>query len=444
MTPQPSLDRESFQKFLANAFAVQNSGFNRPLLSALVEVQRFVTADEFTVDHALHLIADRALKVSSASGIAIALLHANELVYRAGSGIAATEVGRHMPAVLSMCSPSKAGVEILRVENAQSDARIEAEICRQFGLASLLILPICRADVVVGVLQVHFVEPHTFVDEELRTYRLMAGLVEEAVSRNLQRSPKHLGHESHAGVPAMPENRFEEVFSGNHDHFLPPEPNPAPPFAEHLTPESTIFDTTVYDRSVFNRLRFNKLRFNKLIFDKTILNRTIDRWASIATQWKPYRPSIGKLWQVGVVATACISFVLAIWIAHRHHAAPTMSDSTLSTPADAAGVIPAPFAHLSSGDKRQRSIPGLKDTMAPSAAFRRVTIGPNEVDYVAEDVTVRNFTASRRHETRSNFREVNIGPDVKVRYFAAPSTLSQKTTAPLATPVSSQLSAAPE
>src|ERR1700757_90961 len=162
MSSHVSLDRESFQNFLANAFAVQNSGLNRQLLSALIEVQHFIAKDEFTVDRALDLIADRALKVCNASGIAIALLEANQLVYRAGSGIAATDVGRHVPAVLSGCAPSKAGVEILRVENAQTDSRIEAEICRQFGATSLLILPIYRAQAVAGVLQVHFSEAHSF------------------------------------------------------------------------------------------------------------------------------------------------------------------------------------------------------------------------------------------------------------------------------------------
>jgi len=78
--------------------------------------------------------------------------------------------------------------------------------------------------------------------------------------------------------------------------------------------------------------------------------------------------------------------------------------------------------------------------MAPSGAFRRVQIAPNEVDYVAEDVTIRNFTAARRQETRSNFKEVKIGRDVTVRYFAGPSAMSQKPPASLQTSASEHLS----
>ena len=95
MRSHATLDRESFERFLANASAVQNSAWNRQLLSALVEVQHFIAKDEFTVDQVLDLIADRTRKVSNASGIAVALLEGNQLVYRAGSGTAATDVGRH-------------------------------------------------------------------------------------------------------------------------------------------------------------------------------------------------------------------------------------------------------------------------------------------------------------------------------------------------------------
>jgi hypothetical protein len=58
MNSNTSLDRESFQMFLANAFEVHKSSLDPKSLPALVEVQRFIRTDEFTVDRALHLITD--------------------------------------------------------------------------------------------------------------------------------------------------------------------------------------------------------------------------------------------------------------------------------------------------------------------------------------------------------------------------------------------------
>ena len=91
-----SVDHKSFQTFLANAFAVQESGLDSHSLSALIEIQRFMTSDDFDLDQAMQMVADRTLEVCPASGVAIALLEAgrNELVYKAGSGNRANDVGR--------------------------------------------------------------------------------------------------------------------------------------------------------------------------------------------------------------------------------------------------------------------------------------------------------------------------------------------------------------
>jgi hypothetical protein len=56
---------------------------------------------------------------------------------------------------------------------------------------------------------------------------------------------------------------------------------------------------------------------------------------------------------------------------------------------------------------------------AARSAFNRVRVGQNEVDYIAEDVTIRYFThepASQR--MRVAYQQVDFGEDVTVRYFA--------------------------
>ena len=159
-------------------------------LSALLELEKLIATGEADVDRSMHLVVDRARNVANATGIAIAVRRGDQLVYRAGSGCAASYVGRHMTAILSVSAHNEARGEILRVENAQADARIEAAICRQFEAQSLLILPIYDEYAVAGVLEVFFSEPHAFQDREMRTYRLMAGLIGDAMSRDAQLRPE--------------------------------------------------------------------------------------------------------------------------------------------------------------------------------------------------------------------------------------------------------------
>lgn len=232
------------------------------------------------------------------------------------------------------------------------------------------------------------------------------------MSRNVQRSPKESTIEPAMVVPVSTQKRFQEqVSSRNDDSRVPAEPQPVPSSGEPVTTASTIFEPMITESSIF------------------------DKWASIAMQWRAYRPPIDKLWQIGAAVTAAMSFALAIFLAHGHHPAPVVSRSALSAPSDTAGGTPLPPSSVS--DKPKRSASGLKDTRAPSPAFRRVRIAPDEVDYIAEDVTIRNFTKSpAKHDARIKLKEVMIGQDVTVRYFARPSTVSQTVPAPIPTQTS--------
>ena len=190
MSTHSSRDRESFENFLASALAVQESGLDSESLSALVELQHSITTGETDLDRAMHKVADRSRNVTNATGVAVALLKADQLVYRAGSGSAAAYVGRRLTAVLSVSTHDDARDEILRVENARADTRIEASVCRLFGANALLIVPIYQERAVAGVLEVFFNEAHTFQDREVRTYQVMARLVEEAMSRDARLDQK--------------------------------------------------------------------------------------------------------------------------------------------------------------------------------------------------------------------------------------------------------------
>ena len=150
-----TLDRESFQNLLARASLAQEyldgqkakcpavdvppepaigEQPKEPILvdylqslSAIVAVQRSIATDDVDVDGAMALIANQARNIANADGVAIGLLEGDNLVYRAGSGGAAAYRGLYVKAALSVAHASG---EILRVENTQTDARIEAAICR--------------------------------------------------------------------------------------------------------------------------------------------------------------------------------------------------------------------------------------------------------------------------------------------------------------------------
>jgi hypothetical protein len=406
MSTQFSIDRESFQKLLADAFAVQESGLDTQSLSAILELQRSIATGEPDVDRTINQVADHARNVANATGIAIALLRGDRLVYQAGSGSAATYVGRHLTATLSATTHNKARSEILRVENAQTDARIEAAICRQFEAQSLLMLPIYHERTVAGVLHVLFSEAHAFQDREMRTYRIMAGLVEEAMSREAELDQK----KARATQPVTMPHAIEQITYQMQQ--VPEDDKPAPE-------------------------RERKYGIGRICEAATAVARELPDLSQVAkpattiTHRMSRLPQYKLRWSVAVTAVVTALVIVACWIAYDRGTASPVGTSSLQRSHAARQQIPFVGAKPSPSHSASNAPPavgGRGKAKAPSSAFMRAQVGPNEVDYIAEDVTIRRFTPKPTPpRVGDRYKEVHIGGDVTVRYFASkPAVVSQR------------------
>jgi hypothetical protein len=396
MTAHSTLDPESFQELLANAFAVQESQMDTQSLAAVFEVQRLITSGDLDVNGAMHLIADRARNVANATGAAIGLLKGDQLVYQAGSGSAASYTGRQVTATLIASAGTGTGHEILRVENAETDKRMEATICRQFGDKSLLILLISHDRAPAGVLEVHFSEAHGFHDREVRTYRLMAGLVAETISRaDEQARTKAMAAEILTVPPAIEHIAFQMKKVPSDGRSIPEPPN------KHATYQACGAGIAVAGE---------------------LLPGQPAGAATMITQRVKRVPLLNRRWNLAVAAVVAV-FVIACWIAYsnRHSASP--SRTSVQQPSNAfeqqVPLVPAKPLPAKSTSKLQTAPVATKEARARRATFQRVRVGKNEVDYLAEDVTIRYFKPkSAPQRVRVGRHQVNIGEDVTVRYFA--------------------------
>jgi hypothetical protein len=396
MSSRPTLDRESFQQLLANAFAVQESRVDRQSLSAIVELQGLIAKGELDAAGAMHLIVDRARNVAQATGVAIGLLKGNRLVYQAGSGGASTYIGRHAMASLTVSADIQASREILRVENAETDTRIEAAICRQFGAKSLLILLIFNDRNVAGLLEVFFSEPHAFQDHEVRAYRLMAGLIEEAIFRAAQPQPEK------TAIAELPVNPHAVEQISQKKKF----PNGAGPVAV----------------SVSNHPAYQHGAAALAGPREVAAPRRPALLARIPSQRAPLVPW-HKRWDVALAACATV-VLLICWIAYGGHGfGPRLGASAL--PGSSAFEQPVPFQPAkaipaTSVSKIQPSPVPSRRSGSARTTFKRVRVGKNEVDYVRDDVTLRYFTGTSAPRRPVGERKVGyIRDDVTVRYFTS-------------------------
>jgi GAF domain len=400
MSGNSSLDHETFQQLLASAFAVQEGQIHTQSPFPVMEVHRLVATGKLDLDGAMQQIVDSARNVANARGVVIGLLQGDQLIYRAGSGSAVSYLGRQVTASLTVSADAKASGEILRVEDAQTDRRIEAAICRQFGAQSLLILPIYRAHALAGVLQILFSEAHVYQDREVRTYQWMARQIEVAMLHAAQlEQKKNLTAELPATRPSV-----AEITSQGEKFVDDPESLPALPvqYPVHQGRRTTL--------AIARELPAFK---QPVLLAKKILQRAED---------------VVRHWNRGNWAVAAVTVVVLVsWIAYSgrrqvsplRSSAPPKSTATeqqarfqpsSATPAKATSTVPPALVPV--------SIPAKEEKPA-RATLRRVRVGENETDYIGEDVTVRHFTyksAPQRRRVRES-RVTYIGEDVTVRYF---------------------------
>jgi hypothetical protein len=351
------------------------------------------------------MIVDRVLRVANASGVAIGLLETNknELVYKAASGSAAQDIGRHVSAVLS-CSSTKRQREILRVENAESDKRIEAEICRQFGAQSLLMLPIYKEHVLLGVLQVLFDEAHSFADREIRAYRLIVGALEEGLLRSAQHPPKP---QPASIVQAIPTNAYPQQ-----------DPRPVRPSAEALSVPAAATrnlseDLSGRDPESFAEIGTKSVRDYSAILAARMRAVGIELKAGLARlAGRPWADFPGAATAIGVVIVLWISIGIFHQIERK-----VKINLPGSTPNSAALQTPVKAIFNAKSHRLVSKCPAT--IRVPNRGFRRVWVSPHEVDYVTDDVTIRTFDTSHAEpQLPSGTREVEFGDDVTVRYFA--------------------------
>lgn len=444
MSSQFSLDPESFQNLLADAYVVQESGIDTRSLGAVLELQGLMADSELDLDRAMPLIADRARNVAQATGVAIAQLQGDQLVYRAGSGSSAANVGRRVTAILSVSRHTQSKAEILRVENAQRDGRIEAAICRQFGAESLLILPVYDNRKLVGVLEIIFSDAHSFHEQEVRTYRLMATLLGEAISRATQTRVQPAPVEAAAMAPGLarvaPQPGVREMEAPAVPHTPPLTQSGFSILGLTSEPASLSRDPLESFRNAANRLAaYSTLRrayhsaasyisgvrlpditsirpahFFKLRMPE---RRRLNEALSVLTKQGARVPYYKRWVAAGVV-------LLATWVAvwgHRPAAVtPNPAIATENTIAQ-----PAPTSSAVAPSEPVKAVPAVGAVAGPIVAEpvvatrpHWVKVGSNELDYVADDVTVRYFgvkPAPRDAPTRNHVK--NIGSDVTVRYF---------------------------
>jgi putative methionine-R-sulfoxide reductase with GAF domain len=146
------------------------------------------TLEETELGSVLQLLVERAQYITGATGTALALPQDGEMVCRASSGSSAPAVGARLQVRSGLTGESIARRQLLRCDNAETDARVNLEACRALGIASIVVLPLLRRNGEVrGLFELFSDHPYAFEERDLIALERMADLTLTALDLAEQR-----------------------------------------------------------------------------------------------------------------------------------------------------------------------------------------------------------------------------------------------------------------
>ena len=133
--------------------------------------------EQFTLDEVLQVVADRAVAITGADGLAIALAENNEIVLRAAAGTVRPDLGACIDRDSAFSGACFSTAQILSCDDTETDARVNLQACRRLGARSMVAVPLCGQSRGIGLLQAFSAQPFGFNDRDVRNLSLLAELV---------------------------------------------------------------------------------------------------------------------------------------------------------------------------------------------------------------------------------------------------------------------------
>src|SRR5215469_9799755 len=158
------------------ALASRPTGFDSP-----PAVSEFEATELFVLDEVLQLVAERAVAITGADGLAIALAESNEIVLRAAAGTVRPDPGTRIDRESAFSGACFRTAQVINCDDTETDSRVNVEACRKMGVRSMVAVPLCGRKRVIGLLEAFSSWPFGFNDSDVRNLTLLAELVVSAL-----------------------------------------------------------------------------------------------------------------------------------------------------------------------------------------------------------------------------------------------------------------------
>lgn len=138
---------------------------------------------DLALDLVLNEIVEHARLATGATAAAIALVRGDEIVCRATTGANAPDLGVKLDVHSGLSGACVQSKKWQRCDDSETDSRVDAEICRDLGVRSILVFPVVREDKLLGVFEIFSPRPNAFSDREIQTLQALSRSIVNNVDR---------------------------------------------------------------------------------------------------------------------------------------------------------------------------------------------------------------------------------------------------------------------
>jgi TonB family protein len=183
---------------------------------------------DLALDLVLNEIVEHARLATGATAAAIALARGDEIVCRATTGENAPDLGVKLDVDAGLSGACVQSKQWQRCDDTETDSRVDAEVCRDLGVRSILVFPVVREEKLLGVFEIFSPRPNAFSDREIQTLQALS----RSIINNVDRAADVLA----PPIPVFPSSSAEAATSAiaavveNVDHlpFDSVQVDPAP------------------------------------------------------------------------------------------------------------------------------------------------------------------------------------------------------------------------
>lgn len=156
-------------------------------LMQVIKIQTEIAKLGLDLGSVMQYVVEQTLPLTEADGAAIELAEDGEMVYRAASGIAASQLGLRLKIESSISGLCVMTGETLSCVDSETDPRVDRAACQRVGLRSMIVMPLKHKGVTVGVLKAISTRIGKFDEQDMT----LLGMLSEVVAAAMYFSVKY-------------------------------------------------------------------------------------------------------------------------------------------------------------------------------------------------------------------------------------------------------------